>query len=215
MKGYILVEGHGELGAADNLVARLWREAGHVQPWAPARRWVNLHKQSGIQKGVEATAARGDAGALLILRDEDDACPRERGPEMASWVRALRPPFPVAVVLFHPEYEVLFLPCVDRMAGRPIRGADGQDRRGLLAGTRFEGGWESRRGVKEWLSDHFPPGRKYKPPLDQLPLTRMIDLPTLRAAGVPCFGTLERALAFLAGVFGRSGVYPADGPDRP
>ena len=40
----------------------------------------------------------------------------------------------------------------------------------------------------------------------------MIDLPTLRAAEVPCFATLERALAFLAVAFGTGGVYPPSGP---
>lgn len=207
-KGHIVIEGHGELGAADNLVNRLWVEAGHSQPWAPARRWKNLHARNGVQKAIQATVARGDAGALLILRDEDDACPRERGPEMAEWARALEPPFPVATVLLHREYEVLFLPCLQLMSGRPIRGADGQERVGLLPGTRFEGSWESKRGVKEWLTAHFPPGRAYKPTLDQLPLTRMIDLAMLRAADVPCFGTLERALTFLGSCFGRPGVYP-------
>lgn len=208
MKGYILVEGRGELGAADNLVMRLWQEAGWTQPWSPAVRWVNLHQRKGIEKGIGTIRARGNAGALLILRDEDDACPKELGPQIASWVRDLAPPFPVAVVLLHREYEVLFLPCLDRMAGRSIVGTDGQARPGLVPGTRYEGDWEKNRGVKEWLSAHFPRGRSYKPTLDQLPLTRLIDLPTLRAAGVPCFETLERALAFLGSSFGGSGVYP-------
>jgi hypothetical protein len=207
-KGYILVEGHGEVEAAGNLVTRLWHEASRWQPWAPPIRWKNLHQRKGIEQGVGRICANQDAGALLILRDEDDACPKERGPEIASWARALASPFPVAVVLLHREYEVLFLPCLDQMVGRPIVGADGHERPGLMLGTRYEGDWEAKRGVKEWLTEHFPPGRSYKPPLDQLPLTRMIDIPTLRAASVPCFGTLERALAFLASSFGASGVYP-------
>jgi hypothetical protein len=208
MKGYLLVEGCGELGAAENLVTRLWQEAGRWQPWAPAIRCVNVHQRKGIEKGIGLVRAKRDAGALLVLRDEDDACPKSQGPLMASWARELMPPFPVAVVLLHREYEVLFLPCLDRMAGRPIVGMDGQERPGLLPGTRFEGEWEKKRGVKEWLSANLPAGRSYKPTLDQLPLTRLIDLPTLRAADVPCFGTLERALAFLATSFGTSGAYP-------
>ena len=68
--------------------------------------------------------------------------------------------------------------------------------------------WEARRGVKEWLSQYFPRGRSYKPTLDQLPMTRMIELETLRNAAVPCFGTLERAVRFLAQRFGTTGVYP-------
>ena len=207
-KGYILVEGHGEVAAAANLITRLWHEAGHWQPWAPAIRWVNVHKRSGIEKGIGFVRAKGDAGALLILRDEDDACPKDRAPEIASWARALSPPFPVAVVLLHREYEVLFLPCVERMAGQPLIDPSGQERPGLQPGTRYAGDWEAKRGVKEWLTDHFPEGRSYKPALDQLALTRLIDIPTLRAAGVPCFGTLERALGFLASSFGAPGVYP-------
>ncbi len=133
---------------------------------------------------------------------------RDMAPEAAGWVRPLKPPFPVAVVLLHREFEVLFLPCVAQMAGRPIVGADGQARPGLVAGSRYDGDWEAKRGVKEWLSERFPRGVRYKPSLDQLPMTRMIDVPTLRAAEVPCFGSLERALRFLAASFGEGGVYP-------
>ncbi len=145
----------------------------------------------------------------MVLRDEDDACPRQRGPEAAGWLRTLSAPFPIGVVLFHREYEVLFLPCLTTMAGRPLVGPDGMERPGLLAGTSFEGGWESRRGVKEWLSQHFPAGRSYKPTLDQLPMTKLLDFPTLRRAEVPCFGTLERALSFVLSNWQTpGGVYP-------
>lgn len=204
----MLVEGHGEVAAAGNLVTRLWQDAGRWQPWAPPRRWKNLHQRKGIEDGVRRTSAEPDVGALLILRDEDDACPKECAPLTASWVRQLAPPSPVAIVLLHREYEVLFLPCVEKMSGQPIVGVDGQRRPGIRPGTKYTGGWEARRGVKEWISDQFPPGRAYKPTLDQLPMTRMIDIPTLRGADVPCSGSLERALEFLAGEFGRSGVYP-------
>jgi len=125
---------------------------------------------------------------------------------MAKWVRNLQLPFPSAVVLFHPEYEVLFLPCLERMAGK-LLGTGASARPGLRPEVRWEGDWESRRGIKEWLSAHFPPNRSYKPTLDQLPLTRLIEFRALRASDVPCFGTLERALSFLAkGSVG--GVYP-------
>jgi hypothetical protein len=111
-----------------------------------------------------------------------------------------------ALLILRDEDEVLFLPCLDRMAGKTL-GTGASARPGLRPGTRWEGSWESRRGIKEWLSDHFPPNRIYKPTLDQLPLTRLIDFNVLRDAGLPCFGTLERALNFLSvGLAG--GVYP-------
>lgn len=209
-KGYILVEGQGEVEAAGNLVARLWKQTGHGMRWAAPKRWLNLHLRKGIEGGAESVRRKADAGALLILRDEDDGCPRRTAPELASWLSALHLPFPTALVLFHPEYEVLFLPCVAQMAGRPIVQRPGQERPGLLPGTMYVGDWETHRGIKEWLSRHFPRGRSYKPTQDQLPLTRMLDLDVVRAAGVPCFGTLERALWFLADSInaGTTGVYP-------
>lgn len=218
-KGYILVEGQGEVEAAGNLVTRLWKQTGHGLPWTLPKRWLNLHLRKGIEGGAEFVRRQPDAGALLILRDEDDACPKHSAPELASWLSALQLPFPAAVVLFHPEYEVIFLPCVAGMAGRPIEQRQGQKRPGILPGTRYVGDWEAHRGVKEWLSRHFPRGVSYKPTQDQLPMTRMLDLDVVRAAGVPCFGTLERALGFLAAALdiGGAGVYPppADGPVQP
>jgi hypothetical protein len=207
-KGYVLVEGHGELGAVDNLISRLSDDLGLQRTWAPAIRWKNLHLPRGIEQGANFIRYR-DADALLILRDEDDQCPKERGPVMADWLRRLQLPFPAAVVLLHPEYEVLFLPCLQLMAGKPL-GAGITARPGLRSGTHWEGSWESRRGVKEWLSAQFPPNRSYKPTLDQLALTRLIDFQVLREADVPCFGTLERALEFLA-QSSEGEVYPREG----
>ena len=195
-KGYILVEGRGELGAVDNLIARLSTDLWISRAWAPAMRWQNLHLRRGIEKGASFIRSKPDADALLILRDEDDDCPAHQAPLIASWLRELQLPFPTAVVLFHPEYEVLFLPCLDRMAGKPLK-VGSEVRPGILPGTRWEGSWERLRGIKEWLSKQYPPNRIYKPTLDQLPLTRMIDFAALRRADLPCFGTFERALAFL------------------
>ncbi|MCA9708255.1 MAG: DUF4276 family protein [Myxococcales bacterium] len=209
-KAYMLVEGHGEVAAAGNLVTRLWKAAGHWLPWGKPIRWKNLHLRRGVESGARYVQSMPDAGALLVLRDEDDACPKQSAPEAAAWLRSLALPFPSALVLLHREYEVLFLPCIPQMAGRPIVDRSGQERPGLRADARYEGDWEDRRGVKEWLSRQFVGSRRYKPTIDQLPMTRMIDLEMLRSADVPCFGTLERSLAFLAAAIDASSaeVYP-------
>jgi hypothetical protein len=201
-----LVEGHGELGAVDNLVQRLSLDLGLRRPWAPAIRWQNLHLKRGIDKGANLIRSKRDAQGLLILRDEDDACPAQRAPVMTNWLQALQLPFPAAVVLLHPEYEVLFLPCLHLMAGREL-GSGASARQGLRSDAHWEGPWEARRGIKEWLTARFPANRSYKPTLDQLPLTRFVDFPTLRRSGLACFGTLERAVRSLE--FGAPGtVYP-------
>jgi hypothetical protein len=97
------------------------------------------------------------------------------------------------------------------MAGRPLPGTGG-DRPGLRADARYDGDFEAKRGVKEWLTSQMPAGRAYKPTVDQLPLTRMVDFGVLREKGLPWFGSLERALKFLALHLGqRATAYPTEG----
>jgi len=131
------------------------------------------------------------------------------GPAGARELAELDLPFPVAYVLLKPEYEVLFLPCLPQLAGISLDG-----RPGLVADVAWSGDWEAKRDVKGWLTQHFPPGKAYKPTLDQLPLTRLIDFDTLRAANVPCFGTLDRALAWLREHWAEPGAVYPPAPDR-
>ena len=200
-KGYILVEGHGEVEAVQNLIVRLGSDIGGFHPWSAPRRWTNLHQwkspgRGGVFRGAEFIRTKQDAAALLILKDEDDDCPKTTAPAVATRLRELVLPFPVAYVLLRPEYEVLFLPCIDQM--------------GFPTGTKWDGEhWESHRGIKEWLSRQWPRGKRYKPTVDQLPMTQKLNFQTLREAHVPSFGSLERALIFLNEHFGRpGGVYP-------
>lgn len=205
MKGYIAVEGHGDIDAVGNLIARLSNDLRLDLVWARPIRWKNLNQEKGLESIAEYTRRQSDVGALLVLRDEDDGCPRELGPRSAAVLRRLQLPFPVAIVLFHREYEVLFLPCLPILAGKQL-GSGVAERPGIVAGTSFHGNWEDLRGVKEWLSRQFPPGKSYKPTLDQAPLTRLLDFEMIRKGNVPCFGTLERALTFLRTT--GTGVYP-------
>ncbi|MCO5169701.1 MAG: DUF4276 family protein [Planctomycetes bacterium] len=209
-KGLVVVEGHGEVEAVANLVHRLWRAQGHPFLNWQVNRWPKLSTDDGIRRACSfARSIR--AVAMLVLRDNEDSCPKDDGPRLAKIVREEALSIPAAVVLLYREYEVLFLPCLERMAGVTLKDDRGVERPGLVVGTRFEGNYESVRDVKGWLSDHFPQGRSYKPTLDQLPMTRLIELEVLRTSGLPCFGTLERALTFLAQAVARSvgGVYPA------
>lgn len=187
------VEGHGEVGAAGNLLNRLAVHLGLPLRWAQPRRAIGLGQVDGMVRAASAYRHDDRCQALLLLRDADDVCPREMAPAIAERLRALQLPFPAAVVLLKPEYEVLFLPGLSRIAGQAIDG-----RPGIRAGSIWTGPWEGRRDVKGQLTARMPPGRAYKPTTDQLALTRMIDLDELAGADVPCFGTLTRAVRFLA-----------------
>jgi len=213
-RAYLVVEGHGDGQAALNLVTRLAKDLGLPGlHWADAIRGRNLHQERGVQKAGELVRRKADAAALLLLRDEDDGCPKDSAPEAAGWLRKLSLPFPSAVVLAHREFEAFFLPCLPHMAGRKLVSSEGVERPGLVPGSIFNGDPQSIRGVKEWLSSHMPAGRAYKPTLDQLALARMVDFQVLRVCNppLPCFGSLERAVRFLDGQLrlGSAEVYPA------
>ena len=211
-RGYIAIEGRGEVKAIHNLILRLWQDLGLAHlVWAdPPLRPQAISTRAGVSKVCSLVRSRPDAEALLIIRDADDDtdCPRQKGPETAEWIRSESLSFPCAIVLIRREYETLFLPCLARMAGVPLRDDRNIERPGLKPGTVFDGDYEGKRDVKGWLSKHFPPGRIYKPTLDQLPMTRMINFDDLRRSGLPSFGTLERALRFLNAARGQGLVYP-------
>lgn len=212
-RGYLVVEGHGDRQAAKNLIVRLWEDLDiSVLHWAEPIRGQNLHQERGIQKAADLVHSKGDAAALFVLRDEDDGCPKDLAPAAGEWLRRRNLSFPAAVVLAHREFEAFFLPGISKIAGQRLVDSTGTGREGLLASTTFAGDPQRIRGVKEWLSTHMPPGRSYKPTVDQLPMTRMIDFNLLRSADppLPCFGSLERALRFLSDqiVSRTANVYP-------
>ena len=212
-RGYLFVEGQGDEQAALNLVIRLWQELSlYPLSWAKPCRGKNLHQERGIIKACEFARAKNDCDVLLILRDEDDAGPKETAPAAADWIRKLQLPFPSAIVLAHREFEALFLPCIARMAGQELVDSHQIRRPGLRADARFEGDPEAIRGVKEWLTERMPAARSYKPVLDQLPLARMVVFDDIRShqPPLPFFGSLERALQFLAAERLKAGraVYP-------
>jgi len=75
------------------------------------------------------------------------------------------------------------------------------------APARFSGDPEAVRSAKKEINRFLPRTHPYKETTHQIALTRLLDLAMLRASGLPCFGTLERAVAFL--LERPRGVYPA------
>jgi hypothetical protein len=215
-KRLIVVEGHGEDGAAPNLVNRLWRDLalpGEVVWDSRPIRCPKLYSPSGVASLCEILRTKASCDRVLVLRDDEDGCPRDSGPLLGAWVRAAALPFPVAIVLTYREYETLFLASLPSLAGKPIIDPGGRKRAGIAEGAVYEGDPQAKRDAKKAVSSFMPPTQPYKPTTDQLALTRHLDFGLLRASGAACFATLERALRFLASA-GPGEVYPPAPPLR-
>lgn len=205
-RAYVVIEGHGEDAAITNLLVRLADDLGLPRVvWAPPIRRNALHREAATAALCDDLRRRSDCERALLLRDDEDGCPRRTGPEVASWVARAAPPFPTAVVLFYREYETLFLPCASAMAGRLLRDPSGAERPGLPQGAAWTGNPEVKRDAKGEVSALL--GRRYKATIDQFALTRLLDFDALRRSGLSCFGTLERALGWLVRAEA-PGVYP-------
>ena len=209
----MLVEGHGESDAVLNLLNRLASEcAPALLPFGAPIRVPGISRDDSLLRYLELVRAKHDAHAVIALRDNEDGCPKQDAPRIAALFAEKNMPFPAALVMAYREYESLFLPCIDVMAGRDLDGIAGT-RPGLRADATFEGDdYEGVRGVKEWLTRQMPRGRSYKPTIDQLLFTRMVDFDIVRRKRLPWFDSLNRALQFLANHLGEIGaVYPPPG----
>ena len=120
-----------------------------------------------------------------MLLDAEKDCPANLAPQLVLRAGDARSDIRSKVVLAKAEYESWFLAAARSVAGRreidPLS-TPPQDP-------------ESIRDAKGWLSARMPPGRSYRPTLDQAALTAVFDLEAARAA--PSFNKLWRDVASL------------------
>jgi hypothetical protein len=166
-----VVEGHGEVEAVPVLVRRV---LGH---YAPARQVLvarpirvkrdEMIRAGGIERAMQLAAQQSAAGdGVLILLDADDECPKDLGTTLRQRASAARPDRNVRVVLANREFEGWFL-----ASARSLRG-----KRGLPDDLEPPAYPEQIRDAKGWLSSRTPPGRSYRPTIDQAALAQVCDL---------------------------------------
>ncbi|MEM1055246.1 MAG: DUF4276 family protein [Bacteroidota bacterium] len=164
----IVVEGEGEEKAAPALVSRLLADRGHYDWYVDGN-----GRRKGALPAFRKSLARNLAflriknpGAVLLLFDLDDGCPKQEAHALASEIRKEQLPFPVAVVLAHREYEAWVLASIETVC---------TDEPSLADDLTYDGDPETRRNAKGWLTDQMPYGTAYKPNLDQARFTGRID----------------------------------------
>lgn len=203
MSLYVVVEGHGEVTSMGPLVERL-RVLDSLMslPYIPARNGVQrralvLDKNGAsrrLTQVCELFRARSSVSALLLTCDADDACPKDIVLDLSQAVREQELPFPAAVVLFHREYETMFLAASGTLAGSPLSGSLEPGQMALPAGSVFYDNPERARDAKGWLRQER---RSYVPTIHQPLLTRTMDLSDARLEELSSFRRLRAALRFL------------------
>jgi len=164
-----IVEGYGEVEAVPVLLRRLRDEASAfvVEVGRPIRRTRSeLVQEAAVRRAVKLALMQPDCGAILIIFDSDDDCPKELAPLIEGWARAESGDVPCAVVMAHREYEAWFLGALASLRGR----------RGIRQDAHDHPEPERPRSAKGALEDNMLPGRTYSETADQAPLTAAFDM---------------------------------------
>lgn len=173
-----VVEGHGEVDAVPIVIQRIAEELD-PSPTLIFRHPIRtpkskLLKQGELERAVELAARQVlGTGAVFVLLDSDDDCPRQAGPELlARAENTINGRLPISVVLAKREFEAWFIASAESVAGRC----------GLPAHLQAPGNPEDIRGAKEWLTQQMTGGRAYSPTVDQPALAKLFDLSRARHA---------------------------------
>ena len=171
MKLAVLIEGKGDLSSIPHLVARVGIHVGSnaIAP-DPIRTggYVQLKRPGQLERYVKMAASRPDIEHIVVAVDLDDGCAAECRREFDQRCSAIAEEIgrPVHIVFCIREYECWFLEVIETL------------REGAPEYEWKEGYQciepENKRDAKGILNDSM--ARHYRPIVDQLKLTRRIDL---------------------------------------
>lgn len=165
-----IVEGQGEVQALPTLVRRVLHDRGRYGVVVPPP--IRCHRDQFLRDTDTrlrllrlARLKAGDDGAVLVLLDSDDLCPKEAVPMLRSEIETAVRPLQSAFVFAVREFECWFIAAAESIAANY----------GLQARPRFEPDPESVRGAKEWLRMNLLPTGVYSPAVDQPALAAKFD----------------------------------------
>ena len=126
----------------------------------------NLTKTEGLERFIKYAWKERDCGAILVLLDAENECPREIAREFGTRVEALGVLFPVIIVVAKRMYEAWIVASITTIAGRF----------GLPQNLTCPPDAEAIPNPKSWIDQRMPAGRAYKETQDQEAMTALIDL---------------------------------------
>jgi len=163
-----IVEGHGEVQAAPELLRRMLIHHGAyaLKVGKPIRQpRSSLLKEESFKATVALARSRPDCSAILVLFDADDEGPCIWGPRLLEWSKAELGNYPVYVVLAKREYEAWLIASLETMRGQ----------RRIRHDAPPPPDAEAIRDAKGWLSEQMPKGVPYTETGDQAALTTFLD----------------------------------------
>jgi hypothetical protein len=164
-----VVEGDGEFAAIPLLLRRILYEKYNLYNFDVGQP-VNTRGGSKLvnefEKFLRHAQGKPECGAILVLLNSDDGCPKELAANLAARCNQTGVGKPVAIVCATREYEAWFLASLETIRGNS----------GIPESASFSGNAETLREVKEWLTQQMPQGQAYKPTLHQASLTQRMDL---------------------------------------
>ncbi len=181
-----IVEGHGEASALPTLIRRIMgaRTINILDAIRKNRAWLLTERENNLERTVEFAARKvRPAGAVLLLLDADDACPKQLAPRLIRRIHAAVSDVPVGVVLAKREYEAWFLAAAESIRGK----------RGLRGDLESPENPEAIRDAKGWLATRMGRARSYSETTDQPALTALFDL-ELATGRSPSLDKLVREL---------------------
>lgn len=169
MKIIPIVEGDGEIEAAPLLLRRFIALCNRYELTigkAIKRKRSQLVSKEGLATAIQLAKLDPDCGAILILFDADDDCPRVLAPVITAWAKEASLEIPCEIVIANREYEAWFLSAINSLKGHCS----------ITADALRPGSPETIRGAKEKLESFMPRNRGYTEKLDQPTLTAHFSL---------------------------------------
>lgn len=166
-----LVEGPGDQAAVPVLLRKLFKQAKRYD-WQPGDMMrvgelPRLRKKLGnYAEALRIKMHEGTCHGVIVLLDLEDGCPRDEAWTLATEFAAFGLPYPVAVVFAHREYEEWLVASLTSIAPHTDL---------LPDGVRRDYEIETKRGVKEWLTDRMPAGRIYRETIHQEEFTSRLE----------------------------------------
>lgn len=196
-----IVEGHGEVAALPILVRRLRddSQAFNIDVNRPIRATrAQLVREDTLKQRVRLALLQEQCGAILIVFDADDDCPKHLAPTIQRWANEESAPVPSAVVMANREYEAWFLASIDSLRGR----------RRIRNDAAFSLNPEVPRAAKHELEQCMIEGSTYSETVDQPALSSLFELQQAYAKS-RSFRRLVNAFCLLAMQLGNA---PIDWP---